>query len=527
MQQHLSLANHLFLALFAVQMVCVSCSSPSQMREAERIVSVADSMDTAHRLYTDTTVLRTAIRTLDVPIGRHFWRNTIAKAYYYLGRNLENGYHHISEAAECYITCDRLNPDNPILRGRVNACMGFICAQQCNDSLSLVFYRHSSQAFLESGNDWYYAQSLLNQCRRLQNLQHFQEADSLWHYAATYRLDSAFTARLWETRGIYFYKQQQFDSALVCFLKGTPYNIGVENLCFNYLQIVRTYTRLNQPDAALPYAEYIVARSSNPNFRSNAYYNLIEQARKEDNAERLAQYLHLREDDSRTVRDNNEQYTAATMLLKQYVESPHPFLTWQITIGVLIMFCVIVVCTFVCYRHRKKVANTRQQEQWQETQRMLTSQVQQAKQQQAQTEEQLHKTQQLLNLQIRETEKHKARVVSKETELQRGLDSLRSRYPVPEKSWKDYTALKQAVCPTLLNLCCCLQKTTLSENEISFCIYYVLYPNMSLSQIADFRCRAPSGIRTYKNRIAQKLGISSLDLRQHLLHACVAEQIGD
>lgn len=314
---------------------------------------------------------------------------------------------------------------------------------------------------------------------------------------------------------------------MVCFLKGTPYNIGVENLCSNYLQIVRTYTRLNQPDAALPYAEYIVARSSNPNFRSNAYYNLIEQARKEDDAERLAQYLHLREDDSRIVRDNNEQYTAATILLKQYAESPHPFLTWQIAIGVLIMFCFIVVCTFVCYRYRKKAAIAHQQEQWQETQRMLTSQVQQAKQQQAQTEEHLHKTQQLLNLQIRETEKYKARVVSKETELQRGLDSLRSRYPVPDKSWKDYTALKQAVCPTLLNLCCCLQKTALSENEISFCIYYVLYPDMSLSQIAISRHRAPSGIRTYKNRIAQKLGISSLDLRQLLLQACVAEQIGD
>ncbi len=73
------------------------------------------------------------IRELDNPVGRIFQRNTLGKAYYYMGRNLEDYCQQVAEAAECYIEADRLQIDDPIYRGRVNSCMGSICAQNNKD----------------------------------------------------------------------------------------------------------------------------------------------------------------------------------------------------------------------------------------------------------------------------------------------------------------------------------------------------------------------------------------------------------
>ena len=126
------------------------------------MIATADSIDqTEHVIYDDTAALGRAIRSLDNPFGRLFQRNTLGKAYYYMGRNLSMS-NQIAEAAECYIEADRLQIDDPIYRGRVNSCMGYICAQNNNDSLALIFYERASEDFKESGNEWRYAQSLLN-----------------------------------------------------------------------------------------------------------------------------------------------------------------------------------------------------------------------------------------------------------------------------------------------------------------------------------------------------------------------------
>ncbi len=131
---------------------------------------MADSIDqTEHVIYDDTAALGRAIRCLDNPFGRVLMPNTLGKAYYYMGRNYSMS-NQIADAANCYIEADRLQIDDPIYRGRVNSCMGYICVQNNNDSLALIFYEGSNKAFKESGNDWYYAQSLLNvsQCHILE-----------------------------------------------------------------------------------------------------------------------------------------------------------------------------------------------------------------------------------------------------------------------------------------------------------------------------------------------------------------------
>ena len=151
MEQRRTIKHYLLLSLLALQVVATACTLPSTRKEALRTIATADSLDNTHQLYSDTVALRLAIRALNKPISKDIHRNALASAYYYMGRNLSNA-NAITEATDCYIACDRLHPDDLILRGRVNACMADICSQQQADSLALIFNNRSTKAFQKSGN---------------------------------------------------------------------------------------------------------------------------------------------------------------------------------------------------------------------------------------------------------------------------------------------------------------------------------------------------------------------------------------
>jgi tetratricopeptide (TPR) repeat protein len=217
--------------------ICSACT----WYEAKEIIALADSLDqTEHVIYDDTAALSQAIRTLDNPLGRLFQPNTLGKAYYYMGRNYSLS-NQIPEAADCYINADRLQINDPICRGRINSNMGYICAQNNSDNLALIFYERASENFKESGNEWYYAQTLLNVAFKIIQLHLFNRTDSLLQLAQTYSLDSAYQARYYETYGLYHYEQQQYDSALVYFQRGLDYWQGEEDKCFSYLKMMQAY----------------------------------------------------------------------------------------------------------------------------------------------------------------------------------------------------------------------------------------------------------------------------------------------
>ena len=188
------------------------------------VIATADSLDqTEHVIYDDTAALGQTIRTLDNPVGRLLMSNTLGKAHYYMGRNLSLS-NHIAEAAEHYIAADRLQIDDPIYRGRVNSCMGYICAQNNNDSLALIFYERAHEDFVESGNEWRYAQSLLNVSQCYVYLHCFDKADSLLDIAMSNKVeDDVYHARYYRIAGLSSYLQQQYDTALTYFNKSIDY----------------------------------------------------------------------------------------------------------------------------------------------------------------------------------------------------------------------------------------------------------------------------------------------------------------
>ena len=169
-------------------------------KESQKVIAEAERIaETKLLVYDDTVALAEVIRKLDNPIGRLIHKNTLGKAYYYMGRN-HSLFNNIAEAAKCYIEADRLRIDDPIYQGRVNSCMGFICSQNKNDSIALIFYKRASEHFKESYNEWRYAQSLLNLCEINIDLHNHVAADSLLRITQTYQLDSAFKHAIMKLR---------------------------------------------------------------------------------------------------------------------------------------------------------------------------------------------------------------------------------------------------------------------------------------------------------------------------------------
>ena len=454
-------------------------------KDAKEVIATAERMDkTEHVVYDDTAAIAGVIRKLDNPIGRLIHKNTLGKAYYYMGRSLEDNYQQVAEAAKCYIEADRLQIDDPIYRGRVNSCMGYICEQNNNDSLALIFYERASDYFRGSKDDWYYAQNLLSIVPKYINLQLYTKADSILAEAKLYQLDSTYLARYYETLGLYFYAQQQYDSALVYFNDGSTYWYSEEDRCFCYLKIMRAYYKKNLMDNATCYAQKIVSFSKNPNYLSNAYYCLMQDAKNKDNVELLSQYSHARTDAQKLLRDAMVRDAEAIPLLEEYLQNPHPWRWGWISLVAVAFVCLVAVIGVVVFRKRSLNAHKQIDD--------LSNRLE--KQEAVQSEQQ------------------------RQYDADMCLADIRAKFPKPRKQWNDYNRLKKDLNAPLQKLLCALDNSELGNKEKVFCVLYLVYSHCSLIELADYINYSKKGIRNYKQRIAQKLHISSAELYDFLLN---------
>lgn len=472
-------------AICVLGLLCVMmCAFTScHWYEAKDIIALADSLDqTEHVIYDDTAALGKAIRSLDNLFGRMLMSNTLGKAYYYMGRNYSLSYQ-IAKAADCYIEADRLQINDPIYRGRVNSCMGYICAQNNNDSLALIFYNRACEDFKESGNVWRYAQMLLDCSECHINLHNYHVADSLLQIAQSYKVDSAYQARYYETCGLYFYEQQQYDSALVYFNCGLEYWQTEEERCFSYLKKMQTYYLGNiSIDSTMHYAHKLILISNNPNYISNAYYCLMQDAKEKDDTKRLSTYSHARTDAQKLLRDVMIKDAEALPVLDEYLTNPNPLHWISITLFTFVVICIVlVVCIFAYRKH-------------------TIAKIQVSEKQIVRLSTQVQEHQDKLNEQ------------SKLQYYEKHLEKIRRKYPKPLNRWNEYTVLKKDIQSDLYNWFISLENLDLTNREKVFCVISFIYPQMATEDLANYLCITKEALPVRKNRIAKKLGITSVEL---------------
>ena len=119
-----SLKHIIYLSLLAF--LIGNFTSCQSWHEAKEVIVEADSLLANGVIMRDTAALAASIRTLDNFIGRVCEREKLAKAYYLMGRNLDDYSHNFSDAAEYYIAADRIKTKDYVLRGLLKRGMFFL-----------------------------------------------------------------------------------------------------------------------------------------------------------------------------------------------------------------------------------------------------------------------------------------------------------------------------------------------------------------------------------------------------------------
>ena len=396
-----------------------------------------------------------------------YYRDNRGEVHYDKGRKLSNE-GRITEAAAHYVAADRAQVSDPIYRGRINSCLAHIAKQNESDSLALIFFQRANHAFSQSNNDFYYAHTLLDVSEFHTYLHDFAQADSVLQIAQSFAIDSFYLARLYETKGLYFYEQLQYDSALHYFHLALDFWQYEEDKFFTYKKLMQVYLDIDDFAYALPYAQIMVEQSTDPNDLVNAYYCLMQDAKAQNDIERLSQYAHARQDANVLLHDEIGKYKGALTILQDYVANPYPYRWAWITILCAVAVCLILTLGIVLHRHHAR------------------------------------KSLQVANDQIDDLY----------FDIQ--LSDIRAKHPRPRKQWNDYNELKKELDSILHDWFTNLDELGLSNRENVFCAYMLLYPHASLEELADWMHYSPTGISTFKRRIAQKLGISTRELYDFL-----------
>lgn len=342
--------------ILLVALLAISSTSCARWRDAKAVVSEADRLLEYGEIIEDTALLAETINTFNGPLGYVFARNDLSKAYYHMARNFYHA-HDYATAADYYILCDRLKPSDPMYKGRVNSCMGFLCKQDSCFAEALEFYERANEAFVN--DERRYANGLVSIAEQYVNLKDYAKADSVLKIAEDYDIDSAYYADILDVKAMALYNQQLYDSALVYLMNVEHYPRNMGTRCYNYHLIIQCLFYMDQIDVAIPYAKYIIEHSHQAGFKSNAYYVLIKYAESYNQVEQLAYYSYLREDEDRLVQQYTKSYAEATAILKDYIFNPYPFLYLWIGVGCIILMGGVGV--WIYRRKSKQVVAEKQQ----------------------------------------------------------------------------------------------------------------------------------------------------------------------
>lgn len=465
--------------------------SSCQWREAEVVIAMADSIDqTEHVIYDDTVALRKAIHTLNNPLGRTFKRSTLGKAFYYMGRNLEDDYSQVARAAECYVAADWLKIDDPIYRGRVNSCMGRICGNYNKDSLSLLFYERALEHFALCDDTIYYARGLLNVGKLLGALHQFEEADSILRLAAQYDFTDAYRHSVNDAFAHHFYrlKASYSPDSIIYYLRKNPIIDSWRASTF-----AGAFYDIGQMDSAAFYARKVIQEYDGvPGNNVGAYYILHKYVIQQGDLLAADSISSLRMDERRKSEAKKIDSLDGIQVFEEYLAYCEVY-QWRVLLyclAGLLALSVVVVLLWYWQRAKKEV-------------HAQAEAVQQA-------EIEYHQT-----LEEQRNQRMEA--------LMQHVKHFRMRYPKPNKEWSYYEKMRSELNQPLLCLLDKLAERKLSEKEIRLCVYCLLYHDVSTKVLAEYMIYSAVGIRTFKQRTAQKLGSTAANLYDFLVELAISD----
>ena len=454
----------------------LSACSPRALHEAEEVVRTADSLRAAGQMYGidtgDSATLAQAYETLGKQpfvLCTSSLCTSYAHACYHYGRLLREKDNPVA-AMECFINASHAHTRDYHILGRVYSNMGDICHLAGEYPLSYEMYKLSGEMYLKNKDTLLYYYDLNNMAFELALL---GDKDSSYHIINRIdqqKIDRYAEMKINETKAEACLRACQYDSAIYytsLFCSG----IFVEPT--GLLIRAQAFSRQEENDSAVYYANQVLSLSNEVYNENNALYILTNMDDKKD-SKAIREVASERADVQKQIEIKRSRLAQAVQLLEQDLNKGFDWITW---LAVLLIMIILIGFTILPLRIRR------------------------------------HKLQ---------TQKQVKEIVDKQAN--NVLESIRKHIDITNLNstlhWRNYKEMKADADLYLGGIVTQLESYNLNEIEVRFCILTIL--DFQLRKIADILCYSfPSGIKTLKKRIANKLGTTPPELKDFLLRISI------
>lgn len=524
-----------------------SCSTKSNIEEAQRTLAIADSLHMEGIAYNDSAKLFKAVETLKH--HRLLHPNDYARACYYYGRLLR-GCGNQTAAMQAFIDGTQAEylfrpiphpsfSDHATM-GRIYSNMGTLCHLADSFQLSYMMYERCAEQFEKANNTtaYYYAQNAM----ALELAEQRMQAETL-HLLTTIRnecADTSVIAKTWETEGLFYKNIERYDSAI--------YAINMSQRFGNYeptgyVTKARAFWAMEKYDSAVYYANYTI---ENLHLDDEYKYDMLYILAYNDptvTEESVKQLTEERDDIyTENVAPEKQQLALAINLLKNSFNRTRYYINL-----LLVLFIIGILTATIWYathriseKKRKAYAEIAQEKE------ILIETTEREQQKQAELQQQQLQLQaEILNIQlhIADSEQKQRELHSKITEYNRlrseqiknltnqienNCNAIRHSHDwQKEIHWKDYDELCEFINQNFFQLANKLKATgILNEKEIRLCIL-VFLNCIEVQQMSTILNYAITAIRNYKQNVAKKFGIRSKDLRDFLIKMALSDYTND
>ena len=460
----------------------VGCSH-ARIDEAERTLTMADSLRAAGQAYNDSLRLSEAFQIFRA--RRLSYPDEYARIGYYYGRHLRAvgdypaAMQAFIAATHAYSYLPFHSPNYEIL-GRVYSNMAYMCQQSENYELAFEIYAKSANMFEQANNFKAYYFALNNMAFESACMGDSTKTCELLHVIETQCADSAVLTKILETRAVLFHYLHQPDSAIYytnkLFSRGYQEPTGM-------LIMAQSFYEKDEKDSALIYAEKVLTRSSFLGDKYNALYILYNKDTTLTN-KRILELSAERADLQMEYTHRQESLAQAIQLLELDLAQT-PDLRWLYASIVTILLSLAIVILYRIHQKKKHA--------------LISQKI-------AHITAEYSEIQSNIKIQLEKT-----------CTMLRSSDNLKN-----DLHWKDFDNMCEFVNENLYLFINKLKhEYILNETEIRLCVLVLL--DLNRKQIADILPYAQNGVGKFKYRVAQKLGTNGKDLRQFLIQIAVRE----
>ncbi len=499
-----------YISFITLTILLAACT-PHSVREAESVVTQADSLWQAGKMYGvdegDSVTLAQAYETLQehsafsrqlsevcpfIPCTSLL--RTYSHACYHYGKLLRAKDNPV-EAMQVFIAATNSHTRDYHILGRIYNNIGDICHLAGDYQLSYNMFERSAEMYLINGDSLLYYYCINDMAFELaqQGKKDITLAlvDSIIHHCE----EEYAVAKTWETKAELYRIIEQYDSAIYCVKKYQDLGYSEAN---TIIIMAQAYDELGKRDSALVYARMILADTfSCYQNRFNALY-IVSHYDSTLCASEISELNSQREDIRYyEYEPQKEKLTDAINLLNNDLNREFD-LTWLYSI------CITLLLTGICllvYTHRKR-----------KRQELLSQKIDILEQATTEIQEKHHE---LTECYMTEHKRIEDEINSRCSMLQTN-DRIKKRL-----AWRDYKKMCNIVDKQFYLLASKLHdKHSLKETEIRICILTLL--NCSSEQMAELLYKSPTSIGTLKRRVAHKLETTSAEMRSHLIeNVCI------